>query len=292
MADKKISTAIIGFAIFVTFVIILFAIFYLQGFALRQRTKPYQAAFSDVGLLQAGDKVKVAGVSVGRVDNIRLAGNRAVAEFLVTQGVDLHSGASVTIRIGDVFGEAYLELNPEIGGEVLDPGSEIEGRVTPGLPQIMDRSTELMERAYRLLDKSTEFVESLDRTLGDSSSFPQTMDNLAAISADVRDLSKDLDKYERMISHLVVSADSAVTNVNSLVQANERQLSESLASLSSFAARLDSLSLDISHGQGTLGRLARDESLYEDMRDLSWEIKQLIADIRANPKKYFNVEVF
>lgn len=292
MPDKKTSTAIIGFAIFVTFVIILVAIFYLQGFALRQRTEPYQAAFSDVGLLQPGDKVKVAGVTIGRVEEIRLDGNRAVAEFLINQGVEIRRGASVTIRIGDVFGEAYLELNPELGGETLPPGSMIDGRVTPGLPQIMDRSTELMERAYVLLDKSTDFVESLNRTLGDSSSFPQAMDNLAAISSDVRALSKDLDKYEDMFGRLIASADSTVSNVNNLVQANESQLSESLASLSSFAARLDTLSLEISQGRGTLGRLTRDESLYEDMRDLSYEIQQLIADIRANPKKYFNVEVF
>jgi phospholipid/cholesterol/gamma-HCH transport system substrate-binding protein len=45
-------------------------------------------------------------------------------------------------------------------------------------------------------------------------------------------------------------------------------------------------------GKGTLGKLVNDDTLYTDVSAAAASIKALIADIKANPKKYFKVELF
>jgi phospholipid/cholesterol/gamma-HCH transport system substrate-binding protein len=45
-------------------------------------------------------------------------------------------------------------------------------------------------------------------------------------------------------------------------------------------------------GEGTLGKLSRDDSLYVNLNEAVVNLKTLVADFRANPKKYINVSVF
>jgi phospholipid/cholesterol/gamma-HCH transport system substrate-binding protein len=45
-------------------------------------------------------------------------------------------------------------------------------------------------------------------------------------------------------------------------------------------------------GEGTLGKLARDDSLYLNMNRAAESIAALVDDIRANPRKYINVSIF
>ena len=61
--------------------------------------------------------------------------------------------------------------------------------------------------------------------------------------------------------------------------------------LNSMADRLDKVTANLQAGQGTAGQLLQDKQLYENMNGAVAEIRQLITDIRADPKKYLNVRV-
>jgi phospholipid/cholesterol/gamma-HCH transport system substrate-binding protein len=57
------------------------------------------------------------------------------------------------------------------------------------------------------------------------------------------------------------------------------------------AARLDSVTTDLSKGQGTAGQLLHDKQLYDNMNAAANELRGLISDVRKDPKKYLNVKV-
>ena len=61
--------------------------------------------------------------------------------------------------------------------------------------------------------------------------------------------------------------------------------------LNSMADRLDTVMANLQKGQGTAGRLLQDQQLYENMNGAVGELRQLITDIRADPRKYLNVRV-
>ncbi len=48
----------------------------------------------------------------------------------------------------------------------------------------------------------------------------------------------------------------------------------------------------VQSGQGTLGQLVKDTSLYNQLVGTNIELQALIRDLKANPKKYINVKVF
>ncbi len=61
--------------------------------------------------------------------------------------------------------------------------------------------------------------------------------------------------------------------------------------LNSTAERLDQLTATLQQGQGTAGQLLHDKQLYENMNGAVGELRSLVKDIRADPKKFLNVRV-
>lgn len=55
--------------------------------------------------------------------------------------------------------------------------------------------------------------------------------------------------------------------------------------------RLDSLSM-LLEGEGSVGKLLRKDDLYEEVRETNQALRDLIVDIKENPKKYITIKVF
>jgi phospholipid/cholesterol/gamma-HCH transport system substrate-binding protein len=76
----------------------------------------YRARFTDVTGLLPGDDVRIAGVKVGRVDAIRLAGAEAEVTFTVDDAVVLNTGVRAKIRYRNLVGQRYIALTEGPGG--------------------------------------------------------------------------------------------------------------------------------------------------------------------------------
>jgi phospholipid/cholesterol/gamma-HCH transport system substrate-binding protein len=68
----------------------------------------------------------------------------------------------------------------------------------------------------------------------------------------------------------------------------DRQLYDRLNSMSD---RLDKVMAGLEQGEGTAGQLLRDRQLYENMNGAVGELRQLVRDIRSDPRKFLNVRV-
>ena len=94
--------------------------------------------------------------------------------------------------------------------------------------------------------------------------------------------------------------DNSLKNVDNITN-NFSKLSDSLANaglaetvtdFQTTVTRLNGLLGKIEKGEGSLGKLANDEKLYNNLADASRELDLLLQDFRLNPKRYVNVSVF
>lgn len=98
--------------------------------------KSYNAEFSDVTGLKKGNMVRVAGVEVGKVQNIVVNADATVrVEFTADPSVVLTEGTRAHIRYDDLIGGRFLELEEGAGGaRILNPGQTIPlARTEPAL---------------------------------------------------------------------------------------------------------------------------------------------------------------
>jgi phospholipid/cholesterol/gamma-HCH transport system substrate-binding protein len=76
---------------------------------------------------------------------------------------------------------------------------------------------------------------------------------------------------------------------DSLAKAN---LKEAVSSADKSLKELNVLLARINAGQGTLGKLAKNDSLYTNLNKSAEDLDKLLADLRLNPGRYVHISVF
>ena len=94
--------------------------------------------------------------------------------------------------------------------------------------------------------------------------------NLATISARTA-----IDKYGRVAE-----------------QVDVQKLNNTIDKLSLTADKLNGVISGIQNGEGSLGKLTKDEELYRNLNESSQNLNKLILDLKENPKRYLNFSVF
>jgi phospholipid/cholesterol/gamma-HCH transport system substrate-binding protein len=119
----------------------------------------YYAAFSEAGGLKADDEVRVAGVRVGKVKTVQLAGDHVRVEFLVEDGVDFGPRTAADIKVKTLLGAMYLALRPAGSGQ-MEEGAEIPRERTTSPYDVVDAFSGLADTSRRI--DTDRLAESLD----------------------------------------------------------------------------------------------------------------------------------
>lgn len=104
-----------------------------------------RAVFADVGNLDAGAPVQVAGIDVGQVDSIRLDGDDALVLMSVDRAADVPASVSAQVTQATILGQEVVELVPRAGSPatpLLADGATIaHTSLVPGIEQVVQAGT-------------------------------------------------------------------------------------------------------------------------------------------------------
>ncbi|MFF0546339.1 MlaD family protein [Nocardia thailandica] len=170
-----------------------------------------RAEFAQTAGLRAGDTVDVAGIEVGSVTGIRLAGDRVVATLAVRDDVRLGPDATAAVEMSTILGKMHVELDPGDGGGL--PGALIgldRTRVPYNLAKVVDDPayTNAFERVERLDTAGLRTaLDTVAHQLGDSPALTaQALDSVGVLAgviadrhAEVDALLKNIDAVARLV---------------------------------------------------------------------------------------------
>ncbi|HEX6148847.1 MCE family protein [Nocardioides sp.] len=146
----------------------------------------YRAAFSEAGGLKPNDEVRIAGVRVGKVESVELAGDHVRVTFRVDQDAEFGQETLAAIKVKTILGAMFLALEPAGDGQ-LDEGSEIPVERTSSPYDVVEAFTGLAETSEQI--DTDQLAESLT-TLADLSrntpeEFRAALQGVSALSANV-----------------------------------------------------------------------------------------------------------
>jgi phospholipid/cholesterol/gamma-HCH transport system substrate-binding protein len=159
----------------------------------------YHAEFAEIGSLKTGNEVRVAGVSVGKVQDIALDGNKVKVTFKIDKGTKFGTQTGADIRIRTLLGAEFLALTPEGGGQ-LEKGSTIPLARTVAPYDVVQAFSDLSRTTDQL--DVPQLSEALT-TLGDISA--QTPEEFRGAIKGVSDLSVNLAARDEQINTLLVN---------------------------------------------------------------------------------------
>lgn len=254
----------------------------------------------DAGGLRRGDPVQMRGVNIGRVQGFDIAADRVDVHLELERGYPVPADSRVLLRSSGLLGGMVAEIMPGRSEQDLRGGETLPGGTVRGM---LDPAAGLGDQAETVLGRVEDLLAR--ETVADArASVAELRDLLAELSAlvaaerqEIRVLTGSLRRtaqgVERAtagpeLQRAIARHDSVAARLN----VASASLGEAGASLEVFARRLE-------QGEGTLGRLSADDELYRNMNEAAANVNlaarsltALLDDIRANPRRYLNLELF
>jgi phospholipid/cholesterol/gamma-HCH transport system substrate-binding protein len=289
MDKRKRNLAAVGLLTLVASVIFVWGLFWLMGTPLLQGGMDVHVLLDDGGGLKRSDRVHLQGVQIGIVTNVRLRPEGGVvAKLRLDEGLALPTDTRAVIR-GDVFGAHSVDLVPGQALLRVGAGDTIRGGTTPQLTQLASdlsaRVESVLVNADALLSPSA--VSDVHAT---AAVLPETAQELRAAFAELRLASASLRRTAERVegSETGATLNSAIGEIERTATALTAAAGRMEQSMGSFASVLDK----IDNGNGNLGRLVNDTTIYVELNQTLREVRALATDIRERPSRYFTIRVF
>ena len=184
---RERNPVVIGAISLAVIALMIMAAFRAQDLPLIGGGDTYYAAFSESGGLKANDEVRIAGVRVGKVEKVELAGDHVRVTFRVDTGdVEFGDQTHAAIKVKTLLGAMYLALEPAGSGQ-LDEGTEIPVERTSSPYDVIDAFSGLAETSERIdTDQLARSLTTLaDLTRNTPEEFRAALTGVSRLSANI-----------------------------------------------------------------------------------------------------------
>lgn len=277
MANKLSPEAKVGLLVLIGSGILLWMTFTVGKYEFGGQ-KGYQlsALFDSVAGIDTKAAVRMAGVKIGLVEKVELADSQAKLFVRISPDVKIRRGSQAVIKTMGLLGEKYLEVIPAAARAgtatlpeekaYLQDGETIESTISPS---DVDK---LIGQLSSISDDIKSVTASLRQVFG-SERGARSMED---ILADLRKTMSNIEEFSHTLrsdgGELVMRLNELVANLNDIVGENRDNLRVSLENIreASKSAELALASIEdaakkVERGEGTLGKLVSDDSLYNNI---------------------------
>lgn len=276
---------------------------FLNGTSLFKSEKNLYAIYDQVEGLQSGTTVTVNGLSVGKVSSIDFLpnSNRILVKFTVRNDLNFSKNSIAEIYEAGLIGGKSIAIIPVLDGErMLVSGDTLVSRTKPGLTDVVGSEiAPLQKKLEQILINADTLVKSLNTVLDDKaqqglnealSDVSVTISNLNSIT---NSLSKILVSQESNINQTINNFSEASANINQISDSlSKTDLNALVSEIENTATTLNSILKSIESGEGTFGKLMKDEGLYNNLEASTKEVELLIRDLKEHPKRYVHFSLF
>ena len=286
----------VGAIVIVGLIAFTVGMFWLTGRSITGKGVAVDVVFKNVSGLKEGDPVRVSGVKKGRVGKVRL---ERVGKVTVTLQLDPevrpHVDASALVASSDFLGAKYIDYNPGSQDALLPAGAPITGATEAQFADVASRAatsaSELITSVKEGLNPG-ELAADIHNTLVATQRGMNALTQ-AANGPAVKQTQATLAALERVMVRLdtLLGATNPATTGKRLdtLSVNLAELTKRLAdatgSLKNVLDKMD-------RGEGTLGKMASDTLLYNNLNATLTSLTTLLTDLRERPGRYLTVKVF
>lgn len=306
----------IGFFVAACLFAMFWGINFLKGKNIFSPNNVYYAVFTSIDGLENTNDVLINGFKVGLVKSIEFKDIRS-GKFLVTlligKKYEIPRKTVAKLISNDIMGGKAIKLEVSPDTEYYQPGDTLPSAIEVGLiDQLGHQMVPVKQKAEKLmvdLDSSlkvfTEVFNESNREqlnqgivnlnkslyhLSQSTAVLDTMLNtpkgsLRNIFTNVESISNNLKKNNKELTNIIQNFSSVS---DSLAKVN---IVQTMTKLDASLKDLNAILLKVNSGEGTLGSLVNNDTLYNNLESASKGLDLLLKDIKNNPKRYVNFSI-
>ena len=293
--SKEVKT---GILVLLGITLFVFGFNYLKGVNLLESNNEYYTEFNYNALSKAS-LVTVKGNPVGKISDISYnykTGKTKVA-FHVNKELDFSKNSIVRMYETGLMGGNALAIIISKDGEKAQPGDFLKSEVEIGLVTSLSKNFSGLSTDLNTTLKSTDtLMSSLNKLVIDNSE--------TGLKSTISELNKTLKSFKNTsntVNGLISQNDNKIAEILDMIKTSSNDLktitselkkaeiSNTVQTLSTTLTNLNYLLDSVNKGQGSVGKLFKDDGLYKNLEGATGELEALLKDIKLHPKRYFRI---
>jgi phospholipid/cholesterol/gamma-HCH transport system substrate-binding protein len=297
--------------------VLYWGISFLKGSDLFEHGTEVYAVYDNAEGITKSQSVTLNGFSVGKVSDVYFHPNHSgkiVVKMNITTDYPITANSLAEIRSADLLGAKEIALVLEKGSVLIESGDTLRSAIEASLSESINKEViPVKVKAEKLLASLDSTVNILTGFLGGEmqEEFRTSFDNVNRSISNLGTITDELSLYMSENREALGSATQNLERLTSMLNENRDELDrvfnnlanisdtlaranagEAMRSLSKTATRLDAITSNIEAGEGTLGKLVANDSLYNEINHAILSLDKLLEDIKERPGRYVEISIF
>ncbi|MEM9833026.1 MAG: MlaD family protein [Bacteroidota bacterium] len=295
-------------------VILFLGVRFLKGTEVFSRFNTYYVVYENIEGLTTSNPVMINGYKVGQVMSIKLLqeqGNQLLVTMNIEEKVLLGTGASTSLVSSDLLGSKALYLKVGNIGQPIRDGDTLQATTEQGIVErVQAQALPIAEKLDSTLARVNQILGANDQSdmsniigtlVGDTTSISSAVSNLEGTTQSLNNI---LQQNERGLSATIANLELLTRQLSDpenglgplLAKLNQKidslQVQSTLEQFELIAKNLNDITTKMNNGEGSMGKLLNDDSLYTNLNSTARNLDLLLIDFRENPKRYVHFSVF
>jgi phospholipid/cholesterol/gamma-HCH transport system substrate-binding protein len=298
----------VGFLASIAFLILYFGFNFLKGNDIFSSARIYYVEYDNVDGLMVSNQVMVNGIEVGKVKKVEIQpskANKILVTLRLSQDIVIPDKTVAVLSDGALLGGKIIRLRLEGKGNLAED-SFLKGETEVGVTALLkERAIPVIANADSLLvsfrqisnkfDHTGTYLNTLLKTSNETVSningsvngiVADNKANIAQISSNMKTLSTDLIETEKQLRPLLTKFNTVADSLNAL------KIGKTLNEVDATVVSLKKIVQGLERGEGTAGKLIKNDSLYLGLNKTIVDLDKLLLDFRLQPKRYIGISVF
>lgn len=288
----------VGLFATVALVLLYFGFTFLKGIDFFSTTNKYYVVYDNIDQLAASNPVLINGFAVGRVSRIAIMQNRqnkVLVELTIDSEIAL-SDSTKAILNSDFLGGKSILLSIGKGTRTLNPKDTLLAEVAKGMLDVIsetatpvaDNLQTTLRKFNVILDNLTKNSQQLDAIFVKLQATPDLLNStLLNTNEKVSELSNSFKSVADNLNGSLTELKPTLANFKTFSDSLKRmELNQTVAEAKKTVVKLNETLDKIKGGDGTLGKLLTEDSLYVNLNTLLRNLDSLAAHFDSNPKHF------
>jgi phospholipid/cholesterol/gamma-HCH transport system substrate-binding protein len=306
-----------GVVVVLAAAVLYWGISFLKGSDLFEHGTEVYAVYDNAEGITKSQSVTLNGFSVGKVSDVYFHPNHSgkiVVKMNITTDYPITANSLAEIRSADLLGAKEIALVLEKGSVLIESGDTLRSAIEASLSESINKEVlPVKVKAEKLLASLDSTVNILTGFLGGEmqEEFRTSFDNVNRSISNLGTITDEISLYMSENREALGSATQNLERLTSMLNENRDELDrvfnnlanisdtlaranagEAMRSLSKTATRLDAITSNIEAGEGTLGKLVANDSLYNEINHAILSLDKLLEDIKERPGRYVEISIF
>ena len=298
--SREIKTA---FLVIGGVLLFVFGFSFLKGKSFFEKDKIIYTVYDEVEGLVEGAKVTINGLVIGKIMKIDFLPNttRILITMSVRNELDFSPQSEAILYEAGLIGGKAIQIDPVFDSKsIVKSGDTLVSALKPGLTELINKQIEPLQlKIENMLTSADSLFIGVGNILNNDSqeNLKSILKNLSLSTSKINDasislveiLKKNQSNIDNTFENFAETSDNLKTITDSISQAN---LAVVINKFTNTIESLDGIVATIESGNGTMGKLVKDETLYQNLSQASKELEDLLSDLKSHPKRYVHFSLF